>query len=297
MKQKIHTIVPYKAKVKLHGTNAGITFYDGNILPQSKNKFINEVHDNCGFASWLKNNIDYFKNLNVKSATIFGEWCGTNIMAGAAICEIPKRIYAVYAIQQGDEIIFEPNEINDWFGDVLEDMYILPWQTETIQIPFIDKTQLTQIVETLNKYVEDVEKCDPFVYENFNICGTGEGLVFYPVNVKNRDKWSSLMFKCKGKEHRVQHDRRAVIIDPEEIATIEEFAHKFVTSARCDQGVRHLNDGLLIFDIEQLDLFVAWMCKDIKKESKAELSSFKYSWKKISTVIAEYAKQWYIRNV
>ena len=77
----------YRAKVKLHGTNAGVQITpSGEVVAQKRTEIITSEADNAGFAAWVEKNISYFSQLKGNShLTIFGEWCGSGIQKGVAI--------------------------------------------------------------------------------------------------------------------------------------------------------------------------------------------------------------------
>ena len=67
-------VITYRAKVKLHGTNAGVQITsDGQVGAQKRSQVITPQHDNAGFADWVSHNVDYFSQLKSDSnLTIFG---------------------------------------------------------------------------------------------------------------------------------------------------------------------------------------------------------------------------------
>ena len=72
-------VVTYAAKVKLHGTNAGVLVYpDGKVRYTSRERLIAPGNDNQGFAAWASQHEAAFSALAVPDTivTIFGEWCG-----------------------------------------------------------------------------------------------------------------------------------------------------------------------------------------------------------------------------
>ena len=86
-------VIQYGAKVKLRGTNAGVTIMpDGKVIPQKRAQSmplkmdLTPQSDNAGFAAWVA------KNYHVWSArsrgqplTIFGEWAGPGIQKKDAV--------------------------------------------------------------------------------------------------------------------------------------------------------------------------------------------------------------------
>lgn len=90
-----NSIVLYRSKVKLHGTNAAVQVHlDGTIVPQSRTAEISVTNDNAGFARWLSstNPQDW---ASAKGLIIFGEWCGPGVQKGVAISQIPQKVFVV----------------------------------------------------------------------------------------------------------------------------------------------------------------------------------------------------------
>ena len=87
--------ITYRAKIKLHGTNAGVQVTPESIVAaQKRSQIITSKNDNAGFAAWAEQNIDYFSQLkNSHNLTIFGEWCGTNVQKGVAISQIGRKVF------------------------------------------------------------------------------------------------------------------------------------------------------------------------------------------------------------
>lgn len=103
---KIKPTLTFKGTVKLHGTNAGISFNatDG-LWAQSRENIITPEKDNAGFAFFVHSQIAEFmdlmqsiqnkENINTikNTITIYGEWCGGNIQKGVGITNLPKSFF------------------------------------------------------------------------------------------------------------------------------------------------------------------------------------------------------------
>jgi len=86
------TTVEYRAKVKLHGTNAAVQVRGDKVLAQSRTQIIGPGGDNAGFAAWVESNQEEWKAAAAgKPMIFFGEWCGPGIMKGVAINKIPSK--------------------------------------------------------------------------------------------------------------------------------------------------------------------------------------------------------------
>jgi tRNA-binding EMAP/Myf-like protein len=310
--------ITYRGKIKLHGTNAAVQIHpDGQVFAQSRTGIINVEHDNAGFAKWVNDNVDYFKKLASNDiVTVFGEWCGTGVQKSVAISDIGKRIFAVFAVQLGNnielakyktdptviaEMLLAPQFAGIDFYAILPDMYVLPWYGDEVVLDFNDTEQLRRTAEKLNEEVAKVEACDPWVKSIFKVEGVGEGIVFYPISkietngnvyiCENRTDFSELFFKAKGEQHKVIKQKAAVQIDPEVAASVEDFVNMFVTPARLEQGVTTVCGEQ--YDVKLTGAFLKWLAADVQKESGAELEASKLDWAKVNKPVMEAARKWY----
>ena len=297
-------VITYRAKVKLHGTNAAVRVTtDGQVAAQSRSQIITPQDDNAGFADWVSRNVDYFYQLKSNSdLTIFGEWCGSNIQKGVAIAQIKRKVFAVFAIQYGGvngqlaRLEIRPEKIRNVLPEQ-EDIFVLPYYGEPVRLDFGNKERLQAATEQINSMVAAVEKVDPWVKETFGVEGTGEGLVMYPETneVVFREGYSELIFKAKGEKHRVVKNKQAVQIDPEVVRSIEEFVDLFVTEARLEQTLIEVCGGEL--NMRKMGQFLKWISLDIKKESEAELTAANLTWKQVNKSLSTAARKWYEKKV
>jgi hypothetical protein len=301
--------VPYRGKIKLHGTNAGVRVKNGEVEGQSRSQIISLKSDNSGFARWLEDKKDFFAKIKLDNFTIFGEWCGRGIMKGTALNKLDKKIFAVFAIVIGDspvlveghegdadyrEFIHNPAVIEELLAGRPDDVHILPWFGETYEANFNDRDTLVKLVDDLNKVIEEVEPCDPWVKTVFGVEGTGEGVVYYPyANEKTitYKQFKDLAFKAKGEKHKVVKTKEAVQVDPEVAKSIEEFVTMFVTEPRLEQGVAALGGT---FEIKNTGNFLKWLSTDVLKESVDELEASGLTWEQVNGAVQVAARSWYI---
>ena len=295
--------ITYRAKIKLHGTNAGVQIAPtGEVAAQKRSLVITSKNDNAGFAAWVEKNNSYFSQLKQNSTiVIFGEWCGSGIQKGVSISQIRRKVFAVFAIQYGgvEEIArleIRPEVIREMLPPH-EDIFVLPYYGQPLDLNFGDTKQLQAAADSINQMVEAVEKIDPWVKDNFGIEGVGEGLVMYPSvdDVVERDRYTRFIFKAKGEKHRVVKTKKAVQIDPEVAQDIADFVELFVTETRLQQALTEAcNDEL---NIKLTGQFIKWISLDIHKESEAELAAANLTWKQVSKVVNSAAGKWYTNKV
>jgi hypothetical protein len=289
------------SKVKLHGTNAAIQIKkDGSIIAQSRARILSSLDDNCGFATWVEKNSEELKKA-CPETIYFGEWCGNGIMNNVSISKISQKIFAVFAaihlpVSDESSVIVQPETLSQLLPPI-SNVHIIPWYGKMFSIPMLGEPEVLQpILDDINNYVNEVENCDPFVKELFQIEGLGEGLVFYPTSHCNRKSFSDLCFKAKGEKHKIISKAKPAQLEPEVAANIEQFALLVLTEARLEQAARAVANNDLIFDKKLIGLFLSWVCKDIEKETKAELAVSKLTWKQVQNVLSQKARNWYINH-
>ena len=202
-----------------------------------------------------------------------------------------------WVLTRGDQVVgkvlHKPSPFN-------VDIYVIPWYGEEITINFSDRASIQAAVDIINEVIQTVEKEDPWVKKVFDADGIGEGVVYYPItpNVhagfEDRGKITGPMFKAKGEAHKTNATKKkqAVQIDPDVLASIEEFVAAFVTEARCEQGVAEACGGEA--EMKLTGKFLGWMGKDVEKESKAELEVSGLTWKQVDKAVNAAAREWFI---
>ncbi len=295
--------VQYRGKVKLHGTNAGIRIFKGEVVAQSRTQLIDPKNDNAGFARWVESCSAYWAGIGIEDGVVFGEWCGQGIMKGTAINQIGKKVFAVFAIFAGDKLIADPEAIEALLGPVTgnevqpsderpHNVYVLPWHGEAFVIDYCSQSSMRETVPNLNVVVENVEQCDPWVKKVFGVEGIGEGVVYYPQTEKV-EMFNNLAFKAKGEKHRVAHTKEAVQMAPEVAQNISDFVTMFVTEPRCEQGLAAIGGDALMPKMKD---YLQWMMADIAKESKDELEASGMTFEQVQKATLTSCREWFIKK-
>lgn len=316
--------VIYKAKVKLHGTNGGITIDKSGVRAQSRNYILYDGGQGLnGFRDWVKLHREKWtrvlRNLKDLQAidddddtrmTVFGEWCGPGIHGGqCAVEKIPKLSFAVFGIvvQRQDDIasyyVLDPDEITNILQDdddsfPADNVYVLPWYSplegsspEELLVDFKQTSgsapPLTDIVDRVNKLTADVDEVDPWVKTNFDIEGVGEGLVWFPLNMASVPTY---MFKSKGEKHVVVKTKSATV-DPATVAGVQAFVDLFVTENRLDQIAKDFN-----FLPTECGAFLKKFTADVIDESGPELEASGLTWKAVQKDVSRAAGNWFINK-
>ena len=267
----------FKGTVKLHGTNAGVSFNgESGIWAQSRENIITPEHDNAGFAFFAhsheteflklfneiatKENIDTDKN----TISIYGEWAGKGIQRGVGISNIEKSffIFGVKITPHGTE---EERGLNPTYwvdSSYLRDndvrIYnIEDFQTYEIEIDF----NMPQLVQNkLSDLTIAVEEQCP-VAKEFGEIGIGEGIVWSIEfnGVVHR-------FKVKGQMHSSSKVKTLAAVDVEKLNSINEFVEYVVTESRFNQGLENTFQNNEPIDIKKMGDLIRWVVNDVIEE-------------------------------
>ena len=303
--------VVYRAKVKLDGANSCLqlptsTTNGKKVIAQSRNRIITVDDDNMGFAKWAVERYDYFLKIRERAndlgvtdhIAVFGEYCGKGIQKRTAISQIDKKIFAVFAVQIGvldAQLETDPAKISQIVPED-RDIYVIPWEGDDIVMDFSDTDKLQESANTINKMVEYVELCDPWVKDKFGVSGIGEGVVLYPVTngtLVSKQEYTDLVFKAKGEKHKVVNSKQPAQINPEFVKTIDDFVNLFITENRLEQIAQKVGG----IDVKNTGSFLKEFCQDVQKESKAELEAAGLEWRQVAKAINDRARNWWMENV
>lgn len=292
----------FRGKVKLHGTNAAVRLRNGGVEAyQSRERDITPDDDNAGFARWASG-VDWSPVQTAPEGVtvIHGEWAGAGVQKTTVVSTLPKKFF-VFAVEYcNDEVggggdwtsrvlVTEPEEITRILsGFAHPDVFVLPWEGPALDVDFTSNS-LTAAADAINAAVAQVEGCDPYIKEVFGVEGEGEGLVYYPLGVVDRNVWKPLAFKAKGERHSVKAVKAPATVSVEVLANVEAFVQAFVTPARCEQGASTIGG----VDIRNMGSFLAWVAKDVEKESKVELEESNLTWKQVGGAVTKAARDWY----
>lgn len=301
--------VQYRAKVKLHGTNCAVQNTPEGVFAQSRAALLTPSDDRKGFAKWVDAHASYFRDLQ-QDCTVFGEWCGPGVEKGMAVSQLPSKIFAVFALQVGAEIIWNPDQILGILSAGIsggagtpDNLVVMPWEDVdryNYYIDFSSREYLDREAARVNEHVARVEQEDPFIKQRFGVSGLGEGLVLYPVMVNGHppksdpESYLRLMWKAKGEKHRTAGTKVAAQVDPSVVASAEEFATLMVTEARCLQGVQEVCGGQR--DPKLTGKFLAWVTADVQKESRDELAASGLAWSQVQGTVQAQARTWFLRR-
>lgn len=320
---KGNTKISYKAKVKLHGVNAGILFHFKNdtVTAQSRTQLLSEKNDNKCFAKWLKENekdwlevLKKYKDLYAAATgmVVWGEWVGPGIMSGVAVSNIPEKSFVIFSAEvffsdtdSSEKSIFFifPNMLSLFkkhSNGVCKNTYVLPWHDDLgdIEIDFADEKSLQLSLDKINHAVENIEKCDPWVKSVFGIEGIGEGLVFYPMTFcDSKEDIENFIFKAKGKKHETVQTNKPAQMSAEKASSAEDFANLVLTEARLMQGMLAISENQVEITKAKISPFLKWIEKDVQKECQDELQASNLTWNDVSKCISDKSRKWFFTKM
>lgn len=296
----------FQAKVKLHGTNAGVQILpDGTVLAQGRNRVLAEGESDYGFLAWVQERSDQFATLAEPDhiVVVYGEWIGPGIQKKVAVTRLDRRVLAVFAVQRTPlepdrppDLLLEPDRIREILPEDA-DLFVLPWHGAPVRLDFGDRAGLDQVAEALGEAVEAIGRQDPWALETFGVDGFGEGLVLYPSADPGAGPWrpredvTRLIFKAKSEHHKVTRADRTVQIDPEVLESIEAFADHFVTEPRLEQGRQEVF-GEAWPTRDRTGEFLKWVGGDVRREGALDLEASGLTWKQVAKAVNQRAVRW-----
>lgn len=305
-------ILTFKGTVKLHGTNAGVSYNkEDGIWAQSRENIITPEQDNAGFAFFVESNKDIFNGLMLHIAekedislsdntiTIYFEWAGNGIQKNVGISEIKKSAFIIGIkvtphTDTEEEIKLKPAYWVDssGFRNNENNIYnILDFKTYEIDIDFGRPDLSVNKILDLTLEVENecpVSKC-------FGVYGIGEGIVFTHVT----DNGQRYMFKSKGDKHAGKSKIKMIKpVDDVRISKLIDLADKITPEWRLDQMLTNtfdlLNNGEL--DIKRLGDYIKNVNSDIVKEEIDVIAEAGFEFKDVVKYVSEAAKKYFLNK-
>lgn len=293
----------YRGKMKLHGTNAGITFDNGVAHPQKRSSFITVCDDNAGFAKFVS-------NLEIKdnstNMVIYGEWAGPGVQKSDAVTMISDKCFFVFSVLDLDNntMIIDPTEleviVSNTFGKDYESqrVYVLPWHTQPMSIDFSRQPTCQRFIDGVMAEVDErIAKEDEYIKQTFGVSGPGEGLVMYGIEgylldgtPLDANSLLSYCFKAKTEKHAVQKTKSRNHVAPERPEGIDDFIDSFYTEQRFEQVLNQIGGEATR---EKTGQFIKAVMTDVYKESEQEILLADFDWKDVPRYAASKVKSWW----
>lgn len=296
--------ITYMHKIKLHGTNAAIAIDKGEVKAQKRTSFITPENDNCGFAAWV-NTLPNVGEID-EEWIIYGEWAGPGIQKTDAVSMINKKHFFVFSIYRVDTDVsyVTPHDIEailvSLYGNEFESLGIrvIPWYYDDVVVqvknPSLAQKYLDRVMTVVN---DTLSKEDPYIKNEFDVSGPGEGIVAYAIAAKyhdgvdvRRDFLPALMYKAKSKAHTVQKTRNKAI--PQKPEGMQEFIEEFFTENRFLQMSIEVGG----FDRAKTGEFIKAVMSDVYKESAEEIALADFEWKDVPRWASVEVKTWWFKQ-
>lgn len=277
-------ILKFKGTVKLHGTNAAVSYNTkGDLWYQSRENIITPEKDNAGFAFFAESNRDEFLRLileiaereninrNENTITIYGEWCGGNIQKGVGITNLPKSFF-IFGVKVSPIVADEEEAKSkpaywvdyDYLRSPDNKIYnILDYATYEIDIDF----NMPQLVQNkLSELTLAVEEECP-VAKAFGFSGIGEGIVWM-VELNG----VVYRFKVKGEKHAGSSKVKTLAnVNVEKLESIRDFIDYAVTQGRFNQAIENTFPNDEPINVKKMGNIIRWVVNDIIKEESDTL--------------------------
>lgn len=311
-KYKVRTPVTFRGTVKLHGTNAGVCCTPEGLVPQSRTRALTEEEDNAGFAKYLARPevAAAFRDLEAlvresqglspdSPLYLYGEWCGPGIQKGTAVNELPTQQFVWFAtsgVRPGDDEIryldaVVPLEGKLAAAQIYSVMDAPIWE---VTVDFSNQEQRQEALDKMTAWTQEVEKSCPYG-ALFGVQGVGEGIVWVPTG----EHWgnSDLYFKTKGDKHKVTKPRKKETMDPELLASVQEFVSFAVTENRLEQGWTVLQEQGKPLEMRSMGDFLKWVAQDVQRECVTELDASGLAWKAVVKAVSARSRDFFMKKV
>lgn len=299
----------FKGTVKLHGTNAGVSYNtNGGLWAQSRENIITVEKDNAGFAFFVESNKDVFNKLfreiqeqtNVSyehnTVTVYGEWAGGNIQKGVGITNLPKSFF-IFGVKVSP-IVADEEELKTNPAYWVDYSYLRApevnifniddYPTWTIDIDFNMPQLVQNKLSELTIAVED--ECP--VAKAFGFSGIGEGLV-----------WSTSLngnvhrFKVKGERHSSSKVKTLAAVDVEKLENIQSFVEYAVTESRFKQALENVFPNDEPIQNQKLGDVIRWVVNDVVKEEMDTMVENKIEPKDVNKYLSSKVRDMFFKLV
>jgi len=316
-------VITAHGTVKLHGTNAGVSYHKGELYAQSKKNIITPDKDNAGFASFVELNKNLFItymhliwnmydiNTNENIITIMGEWAGGSIQKNVAINELPKQFY-IFGVKikpiydkvlsdEGVKPVITTNNPSYWLEDfdIMNHQYINDNNIYTVEQfdTFDIDIDFNEPLLSQNKMIammEEVEKECP-VGKFFNINGTGEGIVF-----SFKYKGSTYRWKVKGDKYAGKSKvKKLKPVDEGKLRKKMEIVNQVTPNWRLvqmyDETFDVINGG--VGDIKMTGDYLRALIKDVWKEENDIIAEAGLTSKDINSRISKVGREYFMNRL
>jgi len=294
-----YPVLKFIGTVKTHGTCSGVRVCNGVRTPESRTRDISINKDNAGFAAFVAGLPDEVWNLLPQDGVIFGEWCGSGIQKGVAICQLPKMwILFDKFVEREDasseyvhERIYNLNEDSMKILNEHQVYFVDQFKKFEIEIDFNYPELSSNRLGEMTQSVED--ECP--VGKAFGVSGIGEGIVYRPADYElslDSGSW----YKVKGEKFAVTKTKTLAPVDVEKMNSVQEFVEATVTQNRLKQGLYALREAGLEVDRKSTGFYLKWIVDDILKEELNLLTTNHLCAKDVGKAISNKARVFWFQQ-
>ena len=301
-------IITFKGTVKIHGTNAAVSYNAKELWAQSRENIITPEKDNAGFAFFVESNKEAFYELFAQvmdktipwpdpyknTITIYGEWAGGNIQKGVGVCNLPKSFF-IFGVkitphtETEEELKANPAYWVDYtyLRAPEHNIYnIDDYPTYSIDIDF----NMPQLVQNqLSELTIKVEEECP-VAKAFGYSGIGEGIVWTAEFKGNVHR-----FKVKGEKHSSSKVKTLAAVDVEKLNSIKEFVDYAVSESRFNQALENIFPNNEPIDVKKMGDVIRWVVNDVIKEEMDTLVENQLEPKEINKYISSKVREMFFK--
>jgi hypothetical protein len=298
----------FKGTVKLHGTNAAVSFNEGGYWAQSRENIITPEKDNAGFAFFVESKKEVFRkfvnqinSVNLESLynntfTIYGEWCGGNIQKGVGITNLPKSFF-IFGLKvtphtsSEEEARLKPAYWipYHYLSSPEDNIYnIDDFPTYSIDIDFNMPALVQNQLSELTIAVE--EECP--VAKAFGFSGIGEGIVW-----STEVKGVVHRFKVKGEKHSSSKVKTLAAVDVEKLEGIQKFVEYAITESRFNQALENTFPNDEPIDVKKMGDVIRWVVNDVLKEEMDTMVANNIEPKDVNKYISTKVREMFFKMV
>lgn len=294
---------------KLHGTNAAISFHNGTITYQSRNRELVVGDDNHGFAAYMSqfessdkygvglktllsllNTKGYSLKTATNPTTFFGEWCGLGIAKGTAVNRLDKKLFVIFGILNGENWI----PLDHWAHIEIPELNIYNVASVSKALSFNSNDSIELIEQEIDKILDEIENHCPFA-ARFGIDGGAEGMVFIPVI--DDAAFDTLKFKVKTRSVEGESPKKIKEVNQDKANAIKGFTAYAVSTRRLEQAIDYLKEMGKPLEIESMGTFLQWISNDILEEESDGIETLGLTKKEVTKGINERARKWFMDEV
>ena len=300
--------ITFKGTVKIHGTNAAVSYNAKELWAQSRENIITPEKDNAGFAFFVESNKEAFYELFAQvmdktipwpdpyknTITIYGEWAGGNIQKGVGVCNLPKSFF-IFGVkitphtETEEELKANPAYWVDYtyLRAPEHNIYnIDDYPTYSIDIDF----NMPQLVQNqLSELTVKVEEECP-VAKAFGYSGIGEGIVWTAEFKGNVHR-----FKVKGEKHSSSKVKTLAAVDVEKLNSIKEFVDYAVSESRFNQALENIFPNNEPIDVKKMGDVIRWVVNDVIKEEMDTMVENQLEPKEINKYISSKVREMFFK--